>query len=139
MIIAAIAIPNLLRARIAANEATAVSSVRVISTACTTYESIYKQYPPSLASLGPPSAGGSDSSIAANLIDAGLATGRRHGYVFSYAPVSGRYGSAANQYVLSADPITQNTTGIRHFFVDESGVIRVEKRGSASRDSPPIE
>jgi len=139
LIIAAIAIPNLLRARIAANEASAVASVRAISMACATYNSIYKQYPPSLQALGPPSGGANDSAAAANLIDAQLAFGRKHGYVFSYGPVSGRYGSPANQFVLSADPVTQNTSGMRHFFVDESGVIRVENDAPASRDSPPLQ
>jgi type IV pilus assembly protein PilA len=140
LIIAAIAVPNLMRARIAANEASAVGSLRAIMVATVVYSTNYKHgYPPTLNALGPPEGGGSQSEASANLIDAGLASGRKNGYVFSYGPLSSRYGSPADHFVLSADPISQNESGRRHFFVDESGVIRFAQNGPASRASPPIQ
>jgi len=65
LIIAAIAIPNLLRARMAANEASAVGSLRTINTACVTYGTEYKSFPTSLANLGP---GAHSNANAAGLI-----------------------------------------------------------------------
>src|SRR5437868_6263434 len=77
LIIAAIAIPNLLRARIAANESSAAASVRTIATAELTYETSYQAYAPSLAALGPPAATGCPAGgpvpAAACIIDFQLA------------------------------------------------------------------
>jgi type IV pilus assembly protein PilA len=135
LIIAAIAIPNLLRARIAANEATAMGSLRSIATACIIYSHVNKQFPQSLANLGEPLAGMSESK---GLIDAQLAAGLRHGYVFSYSASSTRGDGTLDAFTINADPVTEGTTGQRHFFMDQSGVIRVESRGPATRDSPPL-
>lgn len=84
LIIAAIAIPNLVRSRIAANEASAVGSLRSINTACMTYSANYGGFPPTLASLRP--AGGVPTPAAADLIDSVLAGGTKSGYVFTYSP-----------------------------------------------------
>ena len=74
LIIAAIAIPNLLRSRMAANEASAVGSLRTINTACVTYSSTYGGFPPGLPNLGP---GTPASATTADLIDQVLATGTK--------------------------------------------------------------
>src|SRR5579859_5927626 len=68
LIIAAIAIPNLLRARISANEASAVSSLRTMNTACITYNSTYGQYPVDLSNLSPVAAGTTPNSTSADLL-----------------------------------------------------------------------
>src|SRR5262250_2420142 len=83
LIIAAIAIPNLLRSRMAANEASAVGSLRTINTACVTYSTTYQSvgYPSSLAALGPAA---SATSTSADLIDSVLAGGTKSGYSFAY-------------------------------------------------------
>src|SRR5690349_23473091 len=77
LIIAAIAIPNLLRARIAANESSAAASVRTVATAELTYQTAYQNYSPDLPSLGPPAATGCPSggptSASACIIDYQLA------------------------------------------------------------------
>src|ERR1700677_3507098 len=87
MIIAAIAIPNLLRARIAANEASAVGSLRTIETAAISYGSEYENgFPSSLDVLGG-SPGSEATCNRANLIGAPLASGRKTGYEFTYTPV----------------------------------------------------
>src|SRR5207245_2504613 len=76
LIIAAIAIPNLLRSKMAANEASAVGSLRSLNTACITYSTTYGSYPTTLASLGPAATA---SSTTADLIDSVLASGTKSG------------------------------------------------------------
>src|SRR5512147_1701733 len=83
LIIAAIAIPNLLRSRIAANQASAIGSIRILNTAEITYSSSYGQgFTTTLAQLGPP-ASGPVSAAAAGLIDSVLAGGTKSGYNFT--------------------------------------------------------
>src|ERR1700722_5558192 len=84
--IAAIAIPNLLRARMAANEASAVGSLRTINTACVAYSTSYGTFPTALSNLGPIAANGTASSTSADLIDSVLSAGQKSGYNFAYAP-----------------------------------------------------
>lgn len=111
-LLAAIAIPNLLRARHNANETAAIGSMRTISTACESYRAAQSPvtYPADLATLG---------GAAPPYIDATLATGTKQGYSFVYVLVD------ANQYTCTASPVTSGVTGTRIFFVDESGVISV--------------
>lgn len=134
LIIAAIAIPNLLRARMAANEASAVGALRTVNTACVTYSATYNTFPPSLASLGP---GGEPNANAAGLVDATLASGFKSGYVFAYVG-SPALSFPKTTYYLTGDPLTPGTTGMRHFFTDQTGVIRVSVRGPANGSSPPL-
>jgi type IV pilus assembly protein PilA len=153
MIMAAIAIPNLLRARIAANEASAVGSLRTISVAAITYSATYSNgFPPGLEALGGP---GSPSCDHAALIESMLASGRKAGYVFTYTPqfpaggqqpllsptaaAKGCTNPGAPRYSATADPIQPGSTGQRSFFTDQTGVIRYATSGSATTDSPPIE
>jgi type IV pilus assembly protein PilA len=80
LIIAAIAIPNLMRSKMAANEASAVASVRTLNTASATYSSTYGiGFPAGLANLGPAAAA---TAAAADLIDNVLSTGAKSGYTF---------------------------------------------------------
>lgn len=138
LIIAAIAIPNLLRARIAANEATAVGTLRVYNTAMVTYASQCENigYPGSLKDLGP----GAGDCQGANVIDAQLAmpTAIRNGYQFYYSPGQPDANGRVVSYTINADPVTESTTGVRHFFVDESGVIRYWRGERATANSPPL-
>jgi type IV pilus assembly protein PilA len=135
LIIAAIAIPNLLRAKIAANQASAVGSLRTLNTACIAFSTSYGQYPGALSNLGP--LGGSvttASSTSADLIDSVLASGQKSGYTFAYHP-----GAANQSYSITATPITAATTGQSMYYTDQSGVIRVDTSGSgASATSTPI-
>lgn len=135
LIIAAIAIPNLLRSKMAANEASAVGSLRTVNVACVTYAARFQNgYPESLANLGP---GQPPSSAAADFIDSALASGRKSGYMFSYTPRT--INGPVSGYFLTADPISPGSTGVRHFFVDETGVIRSSATGPANGDSPPLQ
>ena len=119
-----------------ANESAAIRNLRTIADASLQYSSRYKVYPPSLAALGPPQRGQKPSVEAANLLDAGLATGEKDGYVFSYAPLSSRRNGRFDGYNAEADPIYALATGAKHFHVDESGIVREELRGAAGRQSP---
>jgi len=122
LIIAAIAIPNLLRSRIAANEASAVGSIRTLNTAEITFNTTYPTVGfTNLVDLGPVSGGGSPTSTAAGLIDANLADGVKSGYNFT---VTASGGTPATNYQSTAAPVTPGTTGQRYFCSDSSGVIQ---------------
>src|SRR2546428_13955256 len=84
LIIAAIAIPNLLRSKIAANQASAVGSLRTLNTACIAYSTSHNQFPGGLSQLGPVGSGRTASSTSADLIDSVLAAGTKSGYTFAY-------------------------------------------------------
>jgi type IV pilus assembly protein PilA len=137
LIIAAIAIPNLLRARIAANEAAAVGTLRTMTTAAVMYSSTWQNgFPPSLGSLG--GAVGVASCTAANLLDNILAQdpATKSGYTFSYKGATVFTPTACGTpgfqtYAIDATPITVGTTGQRSFCTDESGVIHSDLAGAA--------
>ena len=141
LIIAAIAIPNLLRSRIAANEASAVGSIRTINTAQVTYSSTYPDCGfTSLSNLG----GSGGNTTGAGLIDAVLANGIKSGYSFASTPTggSGNCGSGSgtpnSQYTVVGNPQSQQT-GQRYFFSDQSGVIRYNQNASATASSAPLQ
>lgn len=149
-LIAAIAIPNLLRARHNANETAAIGNMKTLvdglesfraNQAPTTYPGVGVQSGgaaaanlPNLAALNPP------------YFDAVLASGQRQGYTFTYTPgavrvvaISGQNFNVYDTYTLTATPITVGTTGTRRFFVDSSGVIRVNQLGPATAADVPLE
>ena len=139
LIVAAIAIPNLLLAKMRANEASAIGSVRTLNVALLAYSTTYGTYPSSLTVLGPGANGEKPSAESAGLIDSVLASGRKSGYVFDYAPVEKEEnGAMSHGYAIVATPITSGTTGRRHFLTDQTGVIRAEMNRVATPKSPPI-
>ncbi|HLV87354.1 MAG TPA: prepilin-type N-terminal cleavage/methylation domain-containing protein [Candidatus Sulfotelmatobacter sp.] len=127
LIIAAIAIPNLLRARMASNESSAVASIRTINSGMVTYNSAYPTvgYATALTNLGGV-APCTPSSVTACLIDNVLSGGTKSGYNFA-ATAGG--GSPQTQYYATAVPITLNQTGIRSFCAFEDAVVRVDPTG----------
>ena len=153
LIIAAIAIPNLLRSRIAANEASAVGSLRTINTAEVTYASTYpEQGFTDLKSLG--GTGSSASPTNALLLDNvlgctagdGTATGTctKSGYKIAVVPSggAGSFGAATSPYATyfaTADPVTPDQTGKRHFYTDASGVIRYNATAPATSSDVPLQ
>jgi type IV pilus assembly protein PilA len=122
LIIAAIAIPNMLRARIAANEASAVASLRTISTAETTYASTYPStgYTCTLTDLGPPPSGSPVSSSGAGILDDVLSTGQKAGYIFGLQDCAG---TPKSNYTSTAAPANVGGTGTRAFCSATPGVI----------------
>jgi type IV pilus assembly protein PilA len=137
LIIAAIAIPNLLRAKLAANEASAVGSLRTINTSAVAYNITYGGFPQTLLQLGGP-ASGSATFSSAQLIDAVLASGTKSGYTFSYTTGSTDATGNILQYTITATPTSVGLTGQRRFFTDQSGVIRGNPTGTASINSTPL-
>jgi type IV pilus assembly protein PilA len=129
LIIAAIAIPNLLRARMAANESSAVASIRTINTGMITYQSTYPTvgFAATLSNLGGVSPC-VPSSTSACLIDSVLAGGTKSGYNFT---ATGSGGPPMISYFATAVPVSVNQTGIRSFCSFEDAVIRVQPTGGA--------
>jgi len=132
LIIAAIAIPNLLRARIASNESSAVASLRTINTAQIAYNSAYPTvgFAASLTNLAPNATCNPPDSTGACLIDnllGGSATSTKSGYTFVIAGVSG---SPASTYSVNGSPLVVNSTGVRYFCSVADAVVRVSPAGA---------
>ncbi len=139
LIIAAIAIPNLLRARISANEASAVGSMRTINTAEVTYASTYPAtgYSATLVALAGTSCS-APTSTAACLIDntlaaATAATTAKSGYYFTYTP------NSTVGYTLTGTPANIGSTGIKQFYTDGTDVITYNIGGAATATSSAIQ
>lgn len=140
LIIAAIAIPNFLRSRMAANEAAAASNLRSITTAAVTYSTTYGNgYPPSLAALGAGS-GGQATCDTADLVDPNLAGPpyQKSGYTYAYngsnpaAQAGGCSNPGFNAYLVTAVPSSVGITGTRSFCSDEPAVIYFDPTGIAA-------
>jgi prepilin-type N-terminal cleavage/methylation domain-containing protein len=142
LIIAAIAIPNLLRSRLAANESSAVGSVRTINTAQVTFAATY----PSVGFATPLSAlTGSAATCAttngatstnACLLDSVLGAGTKSGYTFA---IGGTSGTPIVTYTVNSDPVVRGQTGQRSFFSDQSGVIRYNTGAAAAVTDNPLQ
>ncbi|HTZ96415.1 MAG TPA: prepilin-type N-terminal cleavage/methylation domain-containing protein [Terriglobales bacterium] len=139
LIIAAIAIPNLLRARIAANESSAVSSIRTLNSAQTTYQSTYPLigFASTLTALGPSASTGCTTPASTNacLVDwvvaqATVAGSAKSGYYFVDTAGSSVGGILAG-YTLDGLPAAVNQTGVRGFCSNADAVIRFTAVGSA--------
>ena len=121
-LLAAIAIPNLLRARHNANEAAAISSTKTLATAMESFRAVQTPptYPATFAALStatPP-------YVDATLTGATASNASRQGYFYAYT-------SGVNTYSVVTSPATVNVTGTRVFFVNESGVIRLTNSAGA--------
>jgi prepilin-type N-terminal cleavage/methylation domain-containing protein len=145
LIIAAIAIPNLIRSKMAANEASAVASIRTINTSEVVYSSTYNVpnvFSANLAALGDAGTPANCISTAvplstsACLLDPALeaATGAatpKSGYYFTYV-------QGVGTYTVNGDPSALNSTGVRGFFSDQTVVIRANAGAAATNTSTPI-
>jgi prepilin-type N-terminal cleavage/methylation domain-containing protein len=133
LVIAAIAVPSYLRARIQANESSAVSSVRTLNEAQITYSSSYPTvgYASTLLALGGTSCS-PPSSTSACLVDTVLAAGTRSGYTFGIAGVTG---TPSLTYQITGSPTSSNITGIRYFCSFADGVVRTSMAQIATCDT----
>ena len=110
LIIAAIAIPNFMRSRIAANQASAVASLRTLDSSEVTYSSTFGgSFSPDLPTLAPPAGGGNASSSAAGLIDNVLASGLKSGYSFTYSPGVSDSTGRIYGFTIIAVPVSGST------------------------------
>ena len=144
LIIAAIAIPNLIRSKMAANEASAVATLRTLNTAEVVYSSNYNVptiFAATLSALGDGgtaancTGGAIPTSANACLIDGAIETATvapgKSGYVLNYpAPAAG--------YAINNDPVSPGSTGVRHFFTDQTLVIRYNAAAVAVATDTPI-
>lgn len=139
LVIAAIAIPNLLRARISANESSAAASLRTLNTAEISYASFYPAvgFPLTIDVLG--GAAPCTPSIAtACILDATLAAGSKSGYAFTAKGVL-LVAGANTEYVTNAVPQSPNVTGVKGFCGTEDNTIRYESPAGAPLDHDPCQ
>jgi len=120
-IIAALAIPTLLGARKPANEASAISALRSLSTVNEQYRLRFQSYASDLPDLA-----------ATGYIDDKLGAGVKTGFVFNYT-------TGPFSWTCTAGPEILGTTGDRYFFINESGVIRFNNSGPATATDAPLE
>jgi type IV pilus assembly protein PilA len=134
VVIGTLAVPKLLRSRLAAGEASALDSVRAINTAQITYASRYpdRGFTCSLGTLA------ESNSTADRLLDSALAGGAKNGYRFSLTNCPGM---PATSYLITAIPTVPNQTGVRVFCSDQTGIIRyaADSRSSCNTNSLPLE
>ncbi len=146
LIIAAIAIPNFMRSRMAANETAAVTNLRTIVTAQVAYSSSYGNgFSPTLLALN---GGGAASCNSAGLIDNVLAGGQKTGYNYALTPgiavllvPAGCAVAGVNNFMVTATPTSVGTTGQRSFCALENGLIRQDPSGvliGAGACIPPL-
>ncbi|MBS1852688.1 MAG: prepilin-type N-terminal cleavage/methylation domain-containing protein [Acidobacteria bacterium] len=138
LIIAAIAIPSLLRSRIAANEASAASAVRTITSAQYAYNAAYPTmgFAPDLASLGGAGVPCVPSVTAACILDPSLASGQRSGYNF----LAGGFASGGGlntSFVSSSAPSNYGITGVRKFCMLADGSLHIHP-GSDTTPAPDV-
>jgi type IV pilus assembly protein PilA len=161
LIIAAIAIPNLLRSKIAANQAGAVGTLRTISSSEEIYSAVYNNgFTQSLGTLGGPP-GGVANCANAQVIDEVLSTGGaagKSGYTFTSGPgigvaigpglqPAGCPAIGLTGFSITAVPIKVNSTGNAAFCIDETGVVRIDVAGvgggmlaaCAASNFPPLQ
>jgi type IV pilus assembly protein PilA len=138
LIIAAIAIPNLMRSKMQANEAAAVEALKTLDTSAVMYSTTYGGFPHTLAEMGPAGGGPNASSASADLIDSVLATGVKSGYKFTFTPVATDPAGNVLSYSITASPVVPGTSGQRTFYTDQSGTIRASTGASADSSSTPI-
>jgi type II secretory pathway pseudopilin PulG len=125
----AVAVNQLLRARMVTNEQLAIVSTRLLARSCQFFLLARQAYPNSLVDLGIP------TSNPPYISDPALLSGSKLGYRFLYTPGPGQ---APSTFTLSANPEVHGTTGERHFFVDESLVLHAtrENRDATAADPP---
>lgn len=142
LIIAAIAIPQLLSSRMAANGAAAAETIRTITTASMAYSSTWGNgFPPSLASLGGPAGSLAPTCNQALLLDPIITAApfQKSGYAFAYqtvgplvTPPAGCGAAGANAYLVTATPINYKLTGIDSYCSDEPGTIHFDTSGTTA-------
>jgi prepilin-type N-terminal cleavage/methylation domain-containing protein len=148
MILAAIAVPNFMRAKMAANESSAVASLHNIDTAQVAYQSTYptEGFAPDLNTLGPGAIAGNSSATSTNalLLDnvlgcpagVGTASCQKSGYTFS---ITAGTGTPINTYKSNANPTSPGQTGTRYFYSDNSDVIRFNNSTTATVNDQTIQ
>lgn len=120
---------------------TAVPTMPTILAGMELYKQTYKTYPPTLSALGgvPATCATVATAAAACLIDNVLASGEKSGYILRYKAIDTLRSGRFDAFTLTADPVNGGGTKKRHFFTDQTGVIRVETGRPATAASPPAD
>ena len=138
LIIAAIAIPNFVRSKMAANEASAVQNLRNITTAEFLYSTTYGiNFSTDLPTLSGTT--GNPDQTHAELIDEVLAGGVKSGYQISYTPGPADAQGHIITYALNANPLVPGSTGMRYFYTDQTCVIRWNGNSPAGPTDIPVQ
>jgi type IV pilus assembly protein PilA len=138
LIIVSIAIPNFIRSKMRANEASAVENIRTITTASVVYSTTYNiGFAPSMAALSGTAT--LPDQTQAGLIDVVLASGTKSGYNFSYSVTGVDATGNVTNYSINADPVVPGNTGDRHFYADQTAIIRQNLTTAAGPTDPPIQ
>jgi type IV pilus assembly protein PilA len=129
LIIASIAVPNFLKSRLRANEASAFASLRMINTAAVTYSMTYPDmgFPAQLTTLGGANPCTVASSTQACLIDDSLSQGNKGGYNFVW---TGDGAVPSVSFLVTGTPLVVGASGQRMFCSDQTGVIHYDPSGS---------
>ena len=130
-LLAAIAIPNLLRARLAANESAAIAALKTVASAAHTFRASNPGYPTILSTLY--------TGLTPPYIDSVLSSGTKQGYTFTLTGTNADGNGNFQGFDADAIPVTVGTTGNRRFFVDTSGVIRYNSTAAATVTSDPLD
>jgi len=117
LIILSIALPQMSKSRMHAQEMAAIKTLQTINTTEIQYQSQFGKFATAIAQLGPPPTGGGEGPEAAGLISGTLATGTASGYNFTITQTPGGY-------AVSAAPKTFGSTGRRTFYTDQTGIVR---------------
>ncbi len=127
VILLVLALPSMLRSRMNANESAAIASCRLVANACQSYytNSLPHTYPSSFSELAT-----ADPPYIDTMFDA--INPERHGYIFTYAR------SDSETFYIRADPYKEGRTGVRYFYVDETGVITNKIGGKAGPEDEPV-
>ena len=135
LILAAIAVPNFLSSKSAANEAAAVSNIRIIHSVQVAYSTQYPSmgFADALSKLGPPLPGSYSSPIRADLLDSQLGCDaqpcRKNGYDFQIDQVEGR---PVTTYRITAVPVGPGRTGEHGFCGSLVGLISIDLNGGTN-------
>jgi len=134
LVLAAILIPCLMNGMIAADESSAIGSLRAIATSQIHFseEHLERGFAKSLVELRP--------SVVDGQIDLALTSGTKNGYVFTLTPGAPDASGVIKKYTVTASPQTFGKAGVRSFFVDETGIIRyTAENRRASASDPPLQ
>jgi hypothetical protein len=118
---------------------TAIQTMPTILAGMELYKQTYKTYPPMLSALGgaPAACATVATAAAACLIDNVLASGEKSGYILRYKAIDTLRSGGSDAFALTADPVNGEGTRKRHYFADQTGVIRIEIGRPATAASPP--
>lgn len=139
LILAAIAIPDFLKGKMAANQASAVETLRSITAAEVMYSNNFGQgYSGTLQDLKPPAAGSQPSMTAADLVDSVVATGVKSGYTFLYTAANPDSKGYYRGFSVQANPLRPDVTGNVYYYTDQANVIRQKNSAPATSTDAPL-